>query len=123
MRTLRAVILVAPVLFALWTALRTAPAAARAGEAVQVAQRLPEPPSQRREGHAEKGFLDVESDPPAEILIDDAATGKVTPQRLELEAGHHKLTLVSTRDRARRRTIGFNVDAGKTTKLAIHLSS
>ena len=47
----------------------------------------------------------------------------MTPQaRVELKVGHHKLTLV-TLDGSRKRTIGFNVEAGQTTKLTIHLSS
>ena len=68
------------------------------------------------------GYLHVESDPPARIAIDDADTQAVTPQaHLELKAGHHKLTLV-TLDGARKRSIGFNVEAGQTTTLTIHLS-
>jgi hypothetical protein len=68
------------------------------------------------------GYLHVESDPPARIAIDDADTRAVTPQaHLELKAGHHKLTLV-TLDGTRKRSIGFNVEAGQTTTLTIHLS-
>jgi hypothetical protein len=71
---------------------------------------------------SEDGFLDVSSEPAAHVLIDDVDTKAVTPQpHLELKAGHHKLTLV-TLDGARKRTMGFNVEAGQTTKLAIHLS-
>jgi hypothetical protein len=73
-------------------------------------------------GAADVGFLDVSSDPPAHILIDDADTKAVTPQpHLELKVGHHKLTLV-TLDGARKRSMGFNVESGQTTKLSIHLS-
>jgi hypothetical protein len=69
------------------------------------------------------GFLDIASDPPAKITIDDADTGKLTPQpRLELPAGHHKVTLV-TQDGAHKRTLGFTIQAGETTKLTLHLSS
>ena len=79
-------------------------------------------PSERAE-HADAGFLDISSDPPARILVDDADTGKVTPQpHLELEAGHHRLTLV-TLDGAHKRTLGFNIEAGKTTRLSMHLAS
>lgn len=75
-----------------------------------------------RLGQTETGFLSVGSDPPARVLIDDTDTKTVTPQpHLELPAGHHKLTLV-TLDGARKRTIGFNVEAGQTTTLTIHLS-
>jgi hypothetical protein len=70
----------------------------------------------------DKGVLDVDSDPPAAVWIDDADTGKLTPARLDLAVGHHTLTLVSPRDKTRRRAIGFAVDAGKTTKLTIHLT-
>jgi hypothetical protein len=69
------------------------------------------------------GWLDVASDPSAEILVDDVDTNKATPQtHMPLDAGHHKLTLV-TKDGAHKRSIGFNVTAGQTTKLTIHLSS
>ena len=72
---------------------------------------------------ADTGYLNVASDPPAEIFIDDADTGKVTPQgKLELASGHHKLTLV-TKDNAHKRTIGFRINAGETTKLTIHLAT
>jgi hypothetical protein len=76
-----------------------------------------------RADDAETGWLDVASDPSAEILVDDADTNKATPQtHMPLKAGHHKLTLV-TKDGAHKRSIGFNVTAGQTTKLTIHLSS
>ena len=69
------------------------------------------------------GFLDIESDPPAKITIDDADTGKTTPQpHLELPEGHHRITLL-TKDGAHKKTIGFSVKAGETTKLTLHLSS
>jgi hypothetical protein len=75
-----------------------------------------------RPAHGETGFLNVGSNPPARVIIDDADTKTVTPQpHLELPAGHHRLTLV-TLDGARRRTIGFNVEPGQTTTLTIHLS-
>ncbi len=76
-----------------------------------------------RADQADAGYLDVASDPAAKIVIDGTDTGKVTPQsHLELKTGHHKLTLV-TLDGAHSRTIGFNVEAGQTTKLTIHLAS
>jgi hypothetical protein len=72
---------------------------------------------------ADMGFLDVSSDPPAKISIDEVDTGKVTPAvHLPLKAGHHKLSL-STPDGSRKRTIGFTVEAGQTTRLSIHLAS
>lgn len=68
------------------------------------------------------GFLDVSSDPPAKILIDDADTGKVTPQpHLELKVGHHKLTLARL-DGGRSRTFGFQVESGQTRKFTVHLA-
>jgi PEGA domain len=74
-------------------------------------------------GDQETGYLDVSSDPPARVHIDDVDTGKTTPApHLPLKAGHHKLTLV-TADGAHKRTIGFTVEAGQTTKLSIHLTS
>jgi hypothetical protein len=80
-------------------------------------------PVQHLGGDANAGFLDVSSDPPAKVFIDDSDTGKVTPvQHFSLNAGHHKLTLV-TADGTHKRTIGFTVDAGQTTKLSIHLTS
>ena len=74
-------------------------------------------------GDHDTGYLDVSSDPPARVHIDDGDTGKTTPvQHLPLKAGHHKLTLV-TADGAHKRTIGFTVEAGQTTKLKLHLAS
>ncbi|HEV3189862.1 MAG TPA: PEGA domain-containing protein [Polyangiaceae bacterium] len=69
------------------------------------------------------GYLDIASDPPAKVLIDDADTGKVTPQtHFAVKAGHHKLTLV-TLDGARTRSFGFTVEAGQTRKFTVHLAS
>jgi hypothetical protein len=80
-------------------------------------------PAGHRAGDADTGFLDVSSDPPAKIFVDDADTGKTTPEpHLALKAGHHKLKLV-TKDGAHNRTIGFTIEAGQTTKLSIHLAS
>jgi hypothetical protein len=74
-------------------------------------------------GDADTGYLDVSSDPPAKVLVDDVDTGKTTPAtHVALKVGHHKLTLV-TADGAHKRTIGFTIDAGQTTKLSIHLAS
>jgi hypothetical protein len=68
------------------------------------------------------GFLDVASDPAAKILIDDADTGKMTPQtHLAVKAGHHKLTLVTV-DGAHTRSFGFTVEAGQTRKFTVHLA-
>jgi hypothetical protein len=68
------------------------------------------------------GFLDVSSDPPAKILIDDTDTGKVTPQpHLELKVGHHKLTLVRL-DGGHSRSLGFTIAAGQTRKFTLHLA-
>jgi hypothetical protein len=79
-------------------------------------------PAGDRAGQNDIGFLQVASDPPAHVLIDDADTKTVTPQpHLELKAGHHKLTLV-TLDGLKKRTIGFNIESGQTTTLTIHLS-
>jgi hypothetical protein len=79
--------------------------------------------AEQRQGDADTGYLDVTSDPPAKVIVDDVDTGKTTPaQHLPLKVGHHKLTLV-TSDGARKRSIGFTVDAGQTTKLSIHLTS
>jgi hypothetical protein len=77
----------------------------------------------RIEQKAAIGFLDIQSDPAAKITIDDMDTGKMTPQpHLELPEGHHRLTLV-TADGAHKKTIGFSIKAGETTKLTLHLSS
>ncbi len=76
-----------------------------------------------RSADSDTGYLEVTSDPRAEVLIDDTDTGKTTPvARLPLKAGHHKLTL-TTSNPDRKKSIGFKIEAGQTTKLSIHLSS
>jgi hypothetical protein len=86
------------------------------------ARAAPAGPGERAD-QTDTGVLDVTSDPPAHVFIDDVDTKTVTPQtHLELKAGHHKLTLV-TLDGSRKRTLGFNVETGQTTRLSIHLSS
>jgi hypothetical protein len=67
------------------------------------------------------GWLDVASEPSAEIFIDDTDTHKMTPQsQLALEPGHHMLKLV-TADGSRHRNLGFKIESGKTTKLSFTL--
>jgi hypothetical protein len=81
------------------------------------------PPAPHRAADADTGYLDVSSDPPAKIFVDDADTGKTTPAtHLPLKIGHHKLLLVSP-DVGKKRSIGFTIEAGQTTKLSIHLAS
>ncbi len=78
----------------------------------------------RRDAPSQTGaaFLDVASFPRAKILIDEVDTGKVTPEaHLPVTVGRHKLTLV-TLDGARRRTLGFTVEAGQTRKFTVHLA-
>ena len=69
------------------------------------------------------GFLDVSSEPTgAEILIDDADLGQVTPQHhVPVRAGHHRLTLV-TKEGAHKLTVGFSVSEGETRKLTLYLA-
>jgi hypothetical protein len=98
------------------------PVPARLAKSVLVGALLLLLPLAEAAAKPDAGFLDVSSDPPAHVVIDDADTHTVTPQpHLELKAGHHTLTLV-TLDGARKRTMGFNVEAGQTTKLTLLLS-
>jgi hypothetical protein len=69
------------------------------------------------------GYLDVSSEPRAEILIDGKPTGLWTPQTIPLRAGHHKLTLVRPERDRRASHYGFIVEARQTTRLAIHLAA
>jgi hypothetical protein len=66
------------------------------------------------------GYLDVRSEPRAEILLDGNPTGLWTPQLLTLDAGHHAVTLV--RRERRPSTFGVRVEPGRTTRLNIHLA-
>ena len=98
----------AAALFALTSVLRGAPPAVASSAAAP------------QDG--ETAFLDVASDPPAKIVIDDVDTAKVTPEpKLAVKPGHHKLPLI-TLDNARRRTLGFTVAAGETRKFTVHLA-
>ena len=74
----------------------------------------PEPPR-------DFGVLDVESEPPAEIAIDGAATGLWTPQhRLRLPVGRHKVTLF--RREGHPSSVGIIIRAGETTHVTIHFA-
>lgn len=66
------------------------------------------------------GYLEVWSEPTAEILIDGSATGLWTPQTLPLRPGHHNVTLL--RGERRQSTYGFKIEPGRTTRLKIHLA-
>jgi hypothetical protein len=86
------------------------------GQARPLAEPLPR-------ADTDTGYLDVSSDPPAKIIIDEVDWGRMTPaQHLPLKPGHHKLTLV-TPEGGKRRNIGFTVESGQTTRLSIHLAS
>lgn len=75
----------------------------------------------QKAAESDVGFLDVSSDPSsAKILIDDVDVGQTTPQHhLPVQAGHHRLTLV-TAD-GHKLTVGFTVESGKTKKLTLYL--
>jgi hypothetical protein len=80
-----------------------------------VAQR-PEPPR-------EFGYLDVESEPPAEIAVDGEFTGLWTPQHhLRLPVGHHQVTLFRRERERRPSRFGFLIRPGEITHLTIHLA-
>ena len=68
----------------------------------------------------EEGVLDVRSNPPARIVIDDKDTGSITPTQLSLPAGHHNLLLV-TPDGARERTMGFTLEPGQVLTLSLRV--
>ena len=65
------------------------------------------------------GFLTVSSTPPAKVIIDDKDSGRTTPvENLRLAVGDHKLTLVNGNVK---RTLGFTITTGQTTRLKINL--
>ncbi|WP_394823505.1 PEGA domain-containing protein [Pendulispora albinea] len=74
-------------------------------------------------GGGSGGFLTVSSVPPAKIFVDEQDMGRTTPvENLPLPAGDHKLTLVSvTNNGALKRSLGFTITAGQTTRLKINL--
>jgi hypothetical protein len=90
-----------------------------AGAPRTVAQSPPYPPPPYPPAR-DLGTLIVESDPPAEIVLDGEMTGLWTPQRMGLRPGHHAVTLV--RRERRPSTYGFTIESGKTTRLVIHLA-
>jgi hypothetical protein len=71
--------------------------------------------------HGDVGWLDISCDPAAKIFVDDQDTGKVTPQKVELKAGHHRLTLVTVDGAKKKGPMGFVINAGDTTKLFFRL--
>jgi hypothetical protein len=70
----------------------------------------------------EVGFLEVYSEPRAEIILDDELTGMWTPQTMALRPGHHKLTLVRPERDRRPSVYGFTIEPRTTTRLKIHLA-
>ena len=68
------------------------------------------------------GFLDVSSEPHADIFIDGQPTGLRTPQTMALRPGHHKLTLVRPDGERRPSNYGFIIESRQTTRLKIHLA-
>jgi len=68
------------------------------------------------------GFLEVHSEPRAEIILDDVPTGLWTPQTLPLHPGHHKLTLIRPEHDRRPSSYGFTIEPAMTTRLKIHLA-
>jgi hypothetical protein len=68
------------------------------------------------------GFLEVVSEPRAEIILDDELTGMWTPQTMALRPGHHKLTLLRRERDRRPSSYGFTIEPRQTTRLKIHLA-
>lgn len=72
----------------------------------------------RASAQGDIGWLDVSSDPVAEIYIDDQDQNVQTPQpHLAVSAGHHRLRLQTTDGKTSK--IAFTVTAGKTTSLSM----
>jgi hypothetical protein len=71
-------------------------------------------------GQPRLGYLDVRSEPSAEIVIDGQDTGLRTPQTVPLGAGHHTVTLL--RRERKPSTYGIKIEPGRTTRLEIHLA-
>jgi hypothetical protein len=70
---------------------------------------------------AERGWLDVESVPPARVYLDGRDLGETTPlYTYEVEAGRHELRLVAE-DRGLDRTWEVQVHPGMTTILNLDL--
>jgi hypothetical protein len=70
----------------------------------------------------EVGYLEVYSEPRAEIILDDELTGMWTPQTMALRPGHHKLTLLRREREQRPSSYGFTIEPRQTTRLKIHLA-
>ena len=68
------------------------------------------------------GYLEVYSEPRAEIILDDELTGMWTPQTMALRPGHHKLTLLRRERERRPSSYGFTIEPRQTTRLKIHLA-
>ena len=69
----------------------------------------------------DRGYVDIDSRPPARILIDGRPTGHRTPlYTYELASGTHTVRLIASRE-GLDRTYEFKVEPGKTTVLHLDL--
>lgn len=69
----------------------------------------------------DRGYVDIDSRPPARVLIDGRAIGHRTPlYTYELASGKHTVRLIA-KDEAYDRTYDFKVEPGKTTVLHLDL--
>ncbi|HEY6035471.1 MAG TPA: PEGA domain-containing protein [Kofleriaceae bacterium] len=62
------------------------------------------------------GFLSITTSVPCAILVDGANTGKTTPAKLSVPAGHHSVRLIAATQHINKQ-ISVDVSAKKTTKL------
>jgi hypothetical protein len=69
---------------------------------------------------AETGFLNVTSDPIANLSVDGKDYGKTPVTKIELPVGSHQLSLVSL-DGKLQRKIGVKIAKGETTRIKINL--
>jgi hypothetical protein len=69
----------------------------------------------------DRGYVDIDSRPPARVLFDGRATGYRTPlYTYELPSGAHEVRLIAS-DEGLDRTYEFKVEPGKTTVLHLDL--
>jgi len=62
------------------------------------------------------GFLSITTSVPCAILVDGANTGKTSPAKLSVPAGHHSVRLIAATQHINKQ-ISVDVAAKKTTKL------
>jgi hypothetical protein len=91
-----------------------------AGAPTLTATPTPEPAPEHERPHVRRGSLSINAIPWAKVFLDDRSLGTTPRQRVAVEAGRHRLRLVTAKGDVRNQTV--EIAPGKETLVSVDFS-